>query len=79
LLKLELLLKFTKYFNENISETCWFISVDTPPDGSSSDGGLDDVVSIVYGGNKREVTEDRATAIRRWVRKPDPQSQLMMG
>ena len=35
--------------------------------------------ALVYGGNKREVTEDRATAIRRWVRKPDPQSQLMMG
>jgi len=37
-LKLALLLKLTRYFNENVSDTCWFISIVTPlaPESSSS-------------------------------------------
>jgi hypothetical protein len=37
LLKLALFLKFTGNFNENVSKTCWSISIDTPHVGSSSE------------------------------------------
>lgn len=34
--KLALLEKLTRYLSENVSETCWFISIVTPAESSSS-------------------------------------------
>lgn len=34
--KLELFAKFTRYFKEKVSETCWFISMRIPAMSSSS-------------------------------------------